>query len=310
MTPDAADLPDFDNGRTRQPRFGIMHRKHGLLLFAVFLQQIEHTGPASPIVFARDRLIAETAVRHFHVCATAGEPKLPADETAALRLVVPVSDPCISQNAWRIEFNDLSMSFEFAHAIDFELAGGIGGLEAPLAADAGVHFKHGDLADVVVPPLHLLGGVGQGAKHALGWGGDINFTNDCVEIGSDDSSWHMCSSLFSASYGAATLSRTRSLQKFSNRPDWRAKKRGTVPARSQQLSAALDSACKSDGGLPFSPGPNARAAAGGDASRLPDEKPEMRGRSGRRADSRGEAARGRRAAWDRREPEKLLRRNM
>ena len=114
----------------------MIHRKRGLFLFAVFLQQIEHTGQASPIVFARDRLIAETAVRHFHVCATAGEPKLPADETAALRLVVPVSDPCISQNAWRIEFNDLSMSFEFAHAIDFELAGGIGGLEALLAADA------------------------------------------------------------------------------------------------------------------------------------------------------------------------------
>src|SRR3989442_13320491 len=125
----------------------MIHRKRGLFLFAVFLQQIEHTGPASPIVFARDRLIAETAVRHFHVCATAGEPKLPADETAALRLVVPVSDPCISQNAWRIEFNDLSMSFEFAHAIDFELAGGIGGLEALLAADARVHFKNGNRSE-------------------------------------------------------------------------------------------------------------------------------------------------------------------
>ena len=173
----------------------MVHRKRGLLLLAVLLQQVEHTGPASAVIFARDRLIAETAVRHFHVCATAGEPKLPADETAALRLVVPVSDPCISQNAWRIEFNDLSMSFEFAHAIDFELAGGIGGLEALLAADARVHFKNGNLADVVVPPLHLLDGVGQGAKHALGRGGDIDFTDDCVEIRSDDGSWHMCSSL-------------------------------------------------------------------------------------------------------------------
>src|SRR5712691_8108063 len=220
--------------------------------------------------------------------------ELPAYETAALRLIVPVGDPGIRQNARRIEFNNLSMSFEFAHAVDLELAGGIGGLEAPLAADARVHFKNRNLADVVVPPLHLLGGVGQGAKNALGRGGDIDFTDDCIEIGGDDGSWHVCSSLFSASYGAAILSRTRSLQKFSSRPDWRAKKRGTVPARSQQLSAALDSACKSDGGLPFSPGPNARAAAGGDASRLPDGKPEMPALSARRADSRGEAAPGRR----------------
>src|SRR5947207_10524868 len=136
MTPDAADLPDFDNGRTRQPRFGIMHRKRGLLLLAVFLQQLEHTGPASAVVFARDRLLAQTAVRDLHVCAGAGARELPAYETAALRLIVPVGDPGIRQNARRIEFNNLSMSFEFAHAIDFELAGGIGGLEAPLAADA------------------------------------------------------------------------------------------------------------------------------------------------------------------------------
>src|SRR5436309_1555014 len=293
MTPDAADLPDFDNGRTRQPRFGIMHRKRGLLLLAVFLQQLEHTGPASAVVFERDRLLGETAVRDLHVCASAGARELPADETAELRLVVPVSDPGISQHPRRIELNNLSMSFEFAHAIDFELAGGIGRYEAPLAADAGVHFTHGDLADVVVPPLHLLGGVGQGAKNALRRCGDIDFTNNGVEIRSDDGSWHVCSSLFSASCCAEILSRIRSPQKFSSWPDWRAKKRGTVPARSQQLSAALDSACKSDGGLPFSPGPNARAAAGGDASRLPDGKPEMPALSARRADSRGQAAPGR-----------------
>src|SRR6266566_7240537 len=94
-----------------------MHRKRGLLLLAVLLQQVEHTGPASAVICARDRLIAETAVRHFHVCATAGEPKLPADETAALRLIVPVGDPGIRQNARRIQFNNLSMSFEFAHAV-------------------------------------------------------------------------------------------------------------------------------------------------------------------------------------------------
>ena len=72
MTPDAADLPDFDNGRTRQPRFGIMHRKRGLFLLAVFLQQLEHAGPAAAVVFARDRLLAPTAVRHFHVSARIG----------------------------------------------------------------------------------------------------------------------------------------------------------------------------------------------------------------------------------------------
>src|SRR5438093_8569744 len=288
----------------------MIHRKRGLFLFAVFLQQIEHTGPTSPIVFARDRLIAETAVRHFHVCATAGEPKLPADETAALRLVVPVSDPCISQNAWRIEFNDLSMSFEFAHAIDFELAGGIGGLEALLAADARVHFKNGNLADVVVPPLHLLDGVGQGAKHALGRGGDIDFTDDCVEIRSDDGSWHMCSSLFSASCCAEILSRIRSPQKFSSWPDWRARRHGTAPARNRQLSGAPDSACKRDGDLPFSPGPSVPAAAGADVWRLQDVKPEMPALSARRADSRGEAAPGWRGGWDQREPENQLRPNM
>src|SRR5947208_9381938 len=136
------------------------------------------------------------------------------------------------------------MSFEFAHAIDFELAGGIGGLEAPLAADARVHFKNGNLADVVVPPLHLLDGVGQGAKHALRRCGDMNFTNNGVEIRSDDGSWHVCSSLFSASCCAEILSRIRSPQKFSSWPDWRARRHGTAPARNQQLSAAQDSACK------------------------------------------------------------------
>src|SRR5437667_7507586 len=294
MTPDAADLPDFDNGRTRQPRFGIMHRKHGLLLLAVFLQQLEHTGPASAVVFARDRLLAQTAVRDLHVCAGARARELPAYETAALRLIVPVGDPGIRQNARRIEFNNLSMSFELAHAIDFELAGGIGGLEAPLAADARVHFKNGNLADVVVPPLHLLDGVGQGAKHALRRRGDMNFTNNGVEIRSDDGSWHMCSSLFSASCWAEILSRIRSLQKFSSWPDWRARRHDTAPARNQQLSAAQDSACKRDGDLPFSPGPSVPAAAGANVWRLQDVKQEMRGRSARRADSRGEAAPGRR----------------
>src|SRR5207245_6462863 len=241
----------------------MIHRKRGLLVLAVFLQQLEHTGPASAVVFARDRLLAQTAVRDLHVCAGAGARELPADETAALRLIVPVGDPGVRQNARRIQFNNLSMSFEFAHAVDLELAGGIGGLKAPLAADAGVHFKHGDLADVVVPPLHLLGGVGQGAKHALRRCGDIDFTNNGVEIRSDDGSWHVCSSLFSASCCAEILSRIRSPQKFSSWPDWRARRRGTVPARSQQLSADLDSACNRDVGFPLSPGTNARAAAGG-----------------------------------------------
>src|SRR5205823_12806292 len=67
-------------------------------------------------------------------------------------------------------------SFEFAHAIDFELAGGIGRYEAPLAADAGVHFTHGDLADVVVPPLHLLGGVGQGSRKTRSGGAAISIS--------------------------------------------------------------------------------------------------------------------------------------
>src|SRR2546430_8912170 len=59
--------------RDSNPRiFGIMHRKRGLLLLAVLLQQVEHTGPASAIVFARDGLFAQTAVRHFHVCARIG----------------------------------------------------------------------------------------------------------------------------------------------------------------------------------------------------------------------------------------------
>src|SRR5438105_9937275 len=310
MTPDAADLPDFDNGRTRQPRFGIMHRKHGLLLLAVFLQQLEHTGPASAVVFARDRLLAQTAVRDLHVCAGAGARELPAYETAALRLIVPVGDPGIRQNARRIEFNNLSMSFEFAHDVDLELAGGIGGLEAPLAADARVHFKNGNLADVVVPPLHLLDGVGQGAKHALRRRGDMNFTNNGVEIRSDDGSWHVCSSLFSASCCAEILSRIRSLQKFSSWPDWRAKRCGIAPARSQQLSAALDSACKSDGGLPFSPGPSVPAAAGADVWRLQDVKQEMRGRFGLLAGCLVEADRAPRGAWDRRGPERRVLPNM
>ena len=81
MTPDAADLPDFDNGRTRQPRFGIMHRKRGLLLLAVFLQQLEHAGPAAAVVFARDRLLAQIAVRHFHVSARIGFRWRPGRET-------------------------------------------------------------------------------------------------------------------------------------------------------------------------------------------------------------------------------------
>src|SRR5438552_15818294 len=123
MTPDAADLPDFDNGRTRQPRFGIMHRKHGLLLLAVFLQQLEHTGPASAVVFARDRLLAQTAVRDLHVCAGAGARDLPAYETAALRLIVPVGDPGICQNARRIWFNNLYVRFYLSIDVDYELAG-------------------------------------------------------------------------------------------------------------------------------------------------------------------------------------------
>src|SRR5438094_9302267 len=310
MTPDAADLPDFDNGRTRQPRSGIMHPNHGLLLLAVFLQQLEHTGPASTVVFARDRLLAQTAVRDLHVCAGAGARELPAYETAALRLIVPVGDPGIRQNARRIEFNNLSMSFEFAHAIDFELAGGIGRYEAPLAADAGVHFTHGDLADVVVPPLHLLGGVGQGAKNALRRCGDIDFTNNGVEVRSDDGSWHVCSSLFSASCCAEILSRIRSPQKFSSWPDWRARRHGTAPARNRQLSAAQDSACKRDGDLPFSPGPSVPAAAGADVWRLQDVKQEMRGRFGRRAAFLGAAGRGPHGGWDQRWPERRLRPNM
>src|SRR5438034_1008452 len=61
------------DSRDSNPRiFGIMHRKRGLLLLAVLLQQVEHTGPASAVIFARDRLIAETAVRHFHVSARIG----------------------------------------------------------------------------------------------------------------------------------------------------------------------------------------------------------------------------------------------
>src|SRR5207245_3734025 len=122
--------------------------------------------------------------------------------------------------------------------------------------------KDGKPAGIVVPPLQFLDGVGQGAKTALGRGGDIDFTDDCVEIRSDDGSWHVCSSLFSASCCAEILSRIRSPQKFSSWPDWRARRHGTAPARNQQLSAAQDSACKRDGDLPFSPGPSVPAAAG------------------------------------------------
>src|SRR5438477_9610584 len=202
------------------------------------------------------------------------------------------------------------MSFEFAHAIDFELAGGIGGLEAPLAADARVHFKNGNLADVVVPPLHLLDGVGQGAKHALRRRGDMNFTDDGVETRSDDGSWHMCSSLFSASCWAEILSRIRCVQKFSSWRAWRARRHDTAPARNQQLSAGQDSACKRDGDLPFSPGPSVSAAAGANVWRLQDVKQEMRGRFDRRADFLGAAGRGPHGGWDQRWPEKRLRPNM
>src|SRR5438552_329147 len=81
-------------------------------------QQVEPTGQTFAGVFARDRLVAQTAVRDLHVCAGAGARELPAYENAVFRVSLPVEDPDIRQNARRIEFNNLSMSFEFAHDVD------------------------------------------------------------------------------------------------------------------------------------------------------------------------------------------------
>ncbi len=71
--------------RDPNPGFRVVHRKRGLLLLAVLLQQVEHTGPASAVIFARDRLIAQTAVRHFHVSARIGFRWRPGRETPGER---------------------------------------------------------------------------------------------------------------------------------------------------------------------------------------------------------------------------------
>src|SRR5579872_6844152 len=90
--------------------------------------------------------------------------EFPAHDGAMLGIVVPVAEPCVGDDAGRIEFDDLAVTFELTHAVDDDrsLLGGV----AVASARTGIHLPLMDRALRTAEPARELGGVGEGLKNA------------------------------------------------------------------------------------------------------------------------------------------------
>src|SRR4029077_2678095 len=88
------------------------------LLLGKFLEHLQHLGPASAVILAGNIFLGQAAVCDFYSSACGVCRKLPTHDGGAGLVVVPVGNPRINQKMRRIEFENLAMTLELAHAVD------------------------------------------------------------------------------------------------------------------------------------------------------------------------------------------------
>src|SRR5579872_1185397 len=106
--------------------------------FRKFLQHLDYPGPSVGVILARNRQVAESAMRDFDMRAASLLAEFPPDKRTARGIVVPVGVPGIGKHARWIEFGNVSVANKFAHAVDLDRS--FVGREAVGAVDAGVHL--------------------------------------------------------------------------------------------------------------------------------------------------------------------------
>src|SRR5271166_5920769 len=147
------------------------------------LELLDHTRPTAAVVGARLRFLGKTAMGHSYVGAGGGGSEFPAYDGFLLGIEMPVGDPCIDEQARRIEFQYLTVTLELADTVNDKIAFLRG--VAVAATEARIHVPEFHRAARVGEPAHELIGFSQRLEDTARRRRDLDLRDNRILVGRD-----------------------------------------------------------------------------------------------------------------------------